>query len=99
GIVFYAASMWVAGVTQGLMWREVDPATGYLVNSFIDTVDALKPMYLLRAFGGLLYLSGAAIMVYNVWMTLAGRLRTEAPMSDAAYDEAADRPITAVPAE
>ena len=99
GIVFYAASMWVAGVTQGLMWREYDPATGFLVNSFIDTVAALEPMYLLRAFGGLLYLTGAAVMVYNVWMTLAGRLRVEAPMSDAAYDEAADRPITAVPAE
>ncbi|MFN4113988.1 MAG: cytochrome-c oxidase, cbb3-type subunit I [Sphingomonadaceae bacterium] len=99
GIVFYAASMWVAGVTQGLMWREYDPSTGYLVNSFIDTVDALGPMYLLRAFGGLLYLTGAAVMVYNVWMTIAGRLREEAPMSDAAYDEAADRPITAVPAE
>ncbi|MEY4837707.1 MAG: cytochrome-c oxidase, cbb3-type subunit, partial [Pseudomonadota bacterium] len=63
GIVFYAASMWVAGITQGLMWREYG-SDGYLVNSFVDTVAALHPMYILRAVGGLMYLSGAIIMVY-----------------------------------
>ena len=94
GIVFYAASMWVAGITQGLMWREYGP-DGYLVNSFVDTVAALHPMYLMRAFGGILYLIGAGVMTYNVWMTLAGRLRSEAPMSDATYDPDADRPILA----
>ncbi len=92
GIVFYAASMWVAGITQGLMWREYG-SDGYLVNSFIDTVAALHPMYLMRAFGGLLYLSGAVIMSYNMWMTVAGHLREEAPMGDTPHDEAADRPI------
>ncbi|MFM2371434.1 MAG: cytochrome-c oxidase, cbb3-type subunit, partial [Pseudomonadota bacterium] len=66
GIVFYAASMWVAGITQGLMWREYG-ADGYLVNSFAETVVALKPMFFLRAFGGLLYLSGAVVMTVNVW--------------------------------
>jgi cytochrome c oxidase cbb3-type subunit 1 len=98
GIVFYAASMWVAGVTQGLMWREYGP-DGYLVNSFADTVAALHPMYVLRAFGGLLYLSGFLIMVYNVWMTIAGKLREEAPMTETPYNAEADRPIAAVPAE
>jgi cytochrome c oxidase cbb3-type subunit 1 len=97
GIVFYAASMWVAGITQGLMWREYGP-DGYLVNSFADAVAAIHPMYMLRAFGGLLYLSGAVIMVINVWATILGKLREEAPMRDAAYDPAADRPILA-PAE
>ncbi len=92
GIVFYAASMWVAGVTQGLMWREYG-SDGFLVNSFIDTVAALHPMYLMRAFGGLLYLSGALIMTYNMWMTIAGHLRDEAPMGDTPYDEEADRPL------
>ncbi|MEE4153107.1 MAG: cytochrome-c oxidase, cbb3-type subunit I [Erythrobacter sp.] len=94
GIVFYAASMWVAGITQGLMWREYG-SDGYLVNSFVDTVAALHPMYLMRAFGGLLYLSGALIMTYNIWMTIAGYQRAEAPMDDTAHDEAADRPIVA----
>ncbi len=98
GIVFYASSMWVAGITQGLMWREYG-SDGYLVNSFVDTVAALHPMYILRAVGGLMYLSGAIIMAYNVWMTIAGKQRIEAPMGDTAHDEAADRPIVAQPAE
>ncbi|MEN7537735.1 cytochrome-c oxidase, cbb3-type subunit I [Aurantiacibacter flavus] len=102
GIVFYAASMWVAGVMQGLMWREYG-ADGYLVWAFADTVDAMFPMYVARAFGGLLYISGAVIMTYNVWMTIAGKLRDEKPMTDAAYDPEADRPIanspSTVPAE
>ncbi|AKH43788.1 cytochrome c oxidase cbb3-type subunit 1 [Altererythrobacter atlanticus] len=98
GIVFYAASMWVAGITQGLMWREYG-ADGYLVNSFAETVSALHLMYLLRAFGGGLYLIGAVLMVINVWATILGKLRNEAPMSDAAYDAEKDRPIVTVPAE
>ncbi len=97
GIVFYAASMWVAGITQGLMWREYG-ADGYLVNSFVDTVAALHPMFLMRAFGGLLYLAGAVVLVINVWQTIAGKLREEAPMNDASYDADADRPLVA-PAE
>ena len=98
GIVFYAASMWVAGVTQGLMWREYG-ADNYLVNSFAETVAALHPMYLARAFGGILYLSGALIMAWNVWQTVAGNLRQEEPLRQPAYDPAADRPLVAVPAE
>ena len=96
GIVFYAASMWVAGITQGLMWREYG-SDGYLVNSFIDTVSALHPMYLMRAFGGLLYLSGAIIMAYNIWMTIAGYQREEAPMDDTPHNAVADRPIVQQP--
>jgi len=92
GIVFYAASMWVAGITQGLMWREYG-ADGYLVNSFAETVAALHPMFALRAFGGLLYLAGALVMVWNVWATILGQLRSEAPMHDAAYDPEKDRPL------
>ncbi|MGB3379222.1 MAG: cytochrome-c oxidase, cbb3-type subunit I [Allopontixanthobacter sediminis] len=103
GIVFYASSMWVAGITQGLMWREYGP-DGYLVNSFADTVAALHPMYIMRASGGLMYLGGAIIMAYNFWMTVAGHQRDEAPMTDAPYDPDADRPIvqptpSTVPAE
>jgi cytochrome c oxidase cbb3-type subunit 1 len=92
GIVFYAASMWVAGITQGLMWREYG-ADGYLVNSFAETVAALHPMFLLRAFGGVLYLAGALIWAFNVWQTIAGNLRQEEPLRQAAYDPAADRPL------
>jgi cytochrome c oxidase cbb3-type subunit 1 len=98
GIVFYASSMWVAGITQGLLWREYG-SDGYLVNSFVDTVAALHPMYILRMVGGLMYLTGAIIMAYNIAMTIAGRLRDEAPLGDTAHDEAADRPIVMQPAE
>ena len=102
GIVFYAASMWVAGIQQGLMWREYGP-DGYLVWSFADSVAAMFPMYVMRTVGGLMYLGGAIIMTYNIWMTLAGKLREEKPLRDAAYDPQADRPIvnqpSAVPAE
>ncbi|HNN56280.1 MAG TPA: cytochrome-c oxidase, cbb3-type subunit I [Novosphingobium sp.] len=94
GIVFYASSMWVAGITQGLMWREYG-ADGYLVNSFAETVQALHPMFILRALGGVMYLSGALIWAFNVWQTIAGNLRQEEPMRQATYDPAADRPLVA----
>ncbi|MDF8331576.1 cytochrome-c oxidase, cbb3-type subunit I [Novosphingobium cyanobacteriorum] len=98
GIVFYAASMWVAGITQGLMWREYGP-DGYLVNSFADTVAALHPMYALRALGGLMYLSGAAIMAWNIARTIMGSpLRREAPMTETPYDAAKDVPLAGKPA-
>ena len=93
GIVFYAASMGVAGITQGLMWREYGP-DGYLVNSFAETVAALHELYIIRALGGVMYLSGAIIMGYNVWMTIGGKLREEKPMGAMpAYDPDKDRPI------
>jgi cytochrome c oxidase cbb3-type subunit 1 len=94
GIVFYTASMWVAGITQGLMWREYG-ADGYLVNSFAETVAAIRPMFLLRAFGGLLYLAGAGVFAFNIWMTIAGRIRAEKPMTETPYDATADRPLPA----
>jgi cytochrome c oxidase cbb3-type subunit I len=99
GIVFYASAMWVSGIMQGLMWREYG-ADGYLVYSFVETVDAMLPMYLIRAFGGLLYLTGAVVMTINLWKTIAGSpLRQEAAMTETPYNPEADRPAVAVPAE
>ena len=69
GIVLYASSMWVTGIMEGLMWREVD-AQGFLVNSFADTVEAKFPMYVVRGLGGIMFLSGALIMAWNLWMTV-----------------------------
>ena len=96
GIVFYASSMWVAGIMQGLMWREYG-ADGYLVYAFADTVKAMHPLYIIRAVGGLMYLSGAVIMTVNIWRTILGHLRVEAPMTETPYDAARDRPIVARP--
>lgn len=76
GIVVYAAVMWVAGIQQGLMWREYDDQ-GFLVYSFAETVSALFPYYLLRALGGAMYLTGGIIMAFNVTMTILGHEREE----------------------
>jgi cytochrome c oxidase cbb3-type subunit I len=98
GIVFYAASMWVAGIMQGLMWREYG-ADGYLVYSFAESVAAMHPMYLIRAAGGAMYLAGFLIMIVNVWATLAGKVRDEKPMTETPHNTAADRPLAVAPAE
>ena len=98
GIVLYASAMWVAGITQGLMWREYGE-DGYLVYAFSEVVAALQPYYLIRAVGGLLYLAGGVLMVWNVAMTIAGRLRDEAPLTDAPYDPEKDRPLEPAAAE
>ena len=95
GIVLYASSMWVAGIMQGLMWREYG-ADGYLVYAFSEVVTAMFPMYLIRGAGGLLYLAGAIIMAWNIGKTIAGsKLRAEKPMHDAAFDPVADKPLLA----
>jgi len=69
GIVFYISSMWVAGIMQGLMWRAYD-RFGFLQYSFSESVEAVHPYYVIRMLGGLLFLSGALIMVYNLIQTV-----------------------------
>ena len=77
GIVLYASSMWVTGIMEGLMWRETD-AYGFLVNSFADTVAAKMPMYIVRGLGGVMYLAGALIMLWNLYQTMRRRVQGEA---------------------
>ncbi|MBB4233096.1 cytochrome-c oxidase, cbb3-type subunit I [Rhizobium mongolense] len=77
GIIIYAAVLWVAGIQQGLMWREYN-SQGFLVYSFAETVAAMFPYYVLRVVGGGLYLAGGLVMAWNVFMTIRGRLRNEA---------------------
>jgi len=79
GIVLYIASMWVSGIMQGLMWRTYD-SLGFLQYSFIETVEAMHPYYIIRATGGLLFVLGAVLMIYNLWRTARGDIRDEAPM-------------------
>lgn len=76
GIVLYITSMWVAGIMQGLMWRAYN-ALGFLEYSFVETVEAMQPYYLVRALGGVLFLTGALIMAYNLAMTIAGKTAAE----------------------
>lgn len=79
GVVLYIAAMWIAGVMQGLMWRAVNP-DGTLTYTFVESVKATFPFYLIRLLGGLLFFSGMLIMVYNVWKTIAGSKPFDAPI-------------------
>jgi cytochrome c oxidase cbb3-type subunit I/II len=70
GIVLYAVPMYWAGFAQAMMWKTFTP-DGTLKFQFLETVTNIIPMYVLRSVGGLLYLSGVFIMVYNIWKTVA----------------------------
>ena len=87
GIVLYIAAMWIAGVMQGLMWRAINP-DGTLVYSFVESVKATFPYYVVRLCGGLLYLSGMLIMAWNVVMTVKSGKAALAPIP----------PVSATPA-
>jgi cytochrome c oxidase cbb3-type subunit 1 len=79
GIVLYIASMWISGVTQGLMWRAVN-ADGTLTYTFAESVKASYPYYGIRLLGGVIVLSGMLIMAWNVWKTVKGQKPTVAPV-------------------
>ena len=68
GVVFYIASMWIAGVMQGLMWRATN-ADGTLTYSFVEALNATYPYYLVRLGGGLLVVVGMLLMAWNTWKT------------------------------
>lgn len=89
GILFYIASMWVSGIMEGLMWREYTDM-GFLKWSFIETVSAKHVLYAIRTIGGLLFLLGAVIMAFNVYMTIKGKglavsLEDETPLARKPY--------------
>jgi cytochrome c oxidase cbb3-type subunit I/II len=78
GILFYTVPMYWAGFTQYFMWQEFTPDGVLRYPNFLETVTQLMPMYKLRAFGGMLYLSGAIVMVYNLVKTMStGNLLAE----------------------
>ncbi|MCC7152043.1 MAG: cytochrome-c oxidase, cbb3-type subunit I [Rubrivivax sp.] len=79
GIVLYIAAMWIAGVMQGLMWRAINP-DGTLVYSFVESVKATFPFYVIRLAGGLLYLGGMLLMAWNVVMTMRNGKVVQAPI-------------------
>ena len=77
GIVIYIASMWIAGVMQGLMWRAVND-DGTLTYSFVQSLKETYPYYMARLLGGVMYLAGMLIMAYNVLQTVKGKTATTA---------------------
>jgi cytochrome c oxidase cbb3-type subunit 1 len=82
GVVLYIASMWIAGVMQGLMWRAFND-DGTLTYTFIETIAATKPYYVIRLLGGILFLLGMFIMAWNVYKTMARRKPAEVPVLEA----------------
>jgi cytochrome c oxidase cbb3-type subunit I/II len=80
GILFYAIPMYIAGITQSLMWRDFTPDGLLRYGNFLETVLRIVPMYALRAGGGALFLTGAAVAVYNLYRTarLGALIRDEA---------------------
>ncbi|AUN95359.1 cytochrome-c oxidase, cbb3-type subunit I [Pseudazoarcus pumilus] len=83
GIVLYIASMWIAGVMQGLMWRAVN-ADGTLTYSFIESVKASYPFWNIRLIGGILFLTGMFLMLYNTIKTISGEKTYNAPVLEPA---------------
>ncbi len=79
GTVLYIASMWIAGVMQGLMWRAVN-ADGTLAYSFVESVKGSYPFWAIRWLGGVLFLVGMLIMAYNMFKTMAGGKVQDAPV-------------------
>ncbi|HEY9190847.1 MAG TPA: cytochrome-c oxidase, cbb3-type subunit I [Sulfurovum sp.] len=78
-VVLYFTSMWIAGITQGMMWRAVDEY-GNLMYSFIDTVNVLHPYYVIRALAGVMYLAGFIMFAYNMIKTMtSAKVLTEEP--------------------
>jgi len=79
GIVLYIAAMWIAGVMQGLMWRAIND-DGTLTNTFVESVKATYPFYVIRLTGGLLYLAGMLMMAYNVIKTIGAGKSIDDPI-------------------
>ena len=79
GTVLYIASMWIAGVMQGLMWRAVN-ADGTLAYSFVESVKGSYPFWAIRWLGGVLFLFGMLLMAYNMFKTMAGGKTQDAPV-------------------
>jgi cytochrome c oxidase cbb3-type subunit 1 len=84
GIVLYIASMWIAGVMQGLMWRAFND-DGTLTYTFIETIAATKPYYVIRLLGGTLFLAGMFIMAWNTFKTLGQARPQEFEAAEPAY--------------
>ncbi len=84
GVVLYAVSMWVSGIMQGLMWRATN-TDGTLTYSFVESVQAMHPFYIVRFLGGALFLTGVVIMAYNMWRSVAGAKGVEFAVPEPAH--------------
>jgi cytochrome c oxidase cbb3-type subunit I/II len=97
GILLYMVSMYVSGLTQGLMWRAFEAAGGLKYGDFVETLNAIRPMYLVRLLGGTLYFGGFALMAWNLVRTARAGAPAEVQVTVAVDDSDAEAaaPLTA----
>ncbi len=88
GVLLYITAMWASGIGQGVMWRTFDDF-GNLKYSFAETVAAMHPAYAMRAIGGMIFLAGVLLMVYNVYMTIRQGKREAAELEARLADKLA----------
>ena len=81
GIILYVTSMWVAGIMEGLLWRETFP-DGTLTYSFVEIISGKYIFFFVRFLGGAFFLSGMCLMAYNCWKTVAGTSKQTAPVAN-----------------
>nr|MCU0842337.1 cbb3-type cytochrome c oxidase subunit I [Thiobacillaceae bacterium] len=74
GVLLYITAMWISGISQGLMWRAFDEF-GNLQYSFVESVAAMHPFYVMRAVGGMFFLTGMVVMAYNCTLTIRQGVR------------------------
>ncbi len=83
GIIFYALPMYVAGFLQASMWKQFNPDGTLMYGNFLETVTQIIPMYWMRMFGGVLYITGMLILVYNIYRTLRANEAIEDDFAEA----------------
>jgi cytochrome c oxidase cbb3-type subunit I len=83
GVVLYIVAMWISGITQGMMWSAVN-TDGTLTYSFVQSLEASKPFYLMRFIGGVFVVAGMLLMAYNVYKTVRAKEETLQPVPAAA---------------
>ena len=93
GILIYVIAMWVAGITQGLMWRAVSDTGGLLYPNFVETYLAIRPMYWARLISGLLYITGILLMAWNLVKTARSGAPVDGEIEVAVVTEPRDRSV------
>ena len=96
GIVLYMVAMWASGINQGLMWKATNADGTLMYPSFVETLIAIRPMYIVRAIGGGLYLFGFVLMMWNLFKTIAGAKKVDGSAEVTVVEEPALPGIGAV---
>ncbi|MGV3619611.1 MAG: cytochrome-c oxidase, cbb3-type subunit I [Archangium sp.] len=96
GIVLYMVAMWASGINQGLMWKATNADGTLMYPSFVETLIAIRPMYIVRAIGGGLYLVGFVLMMWNLFKTIAGAKKVDGSAEVTVVEEPAQPGIGAV---